>query len=181
MGVDDGAFPPGQRAGQKAILVAVLFEGIRILTVRAARIQVDGRDANGVLASMLKGMHFDGVILSGISFGGFNVIDIKKLSKATGKPVIAVTGEKPDNAAVKRALQAHFPDWRDRWHMVRAAGKLYSASPLKEEPMLYFEVAGASPRFARTVIAATSKISRLPEPIRVAGILARGLSGLRKA
>jgi endonuclease V-like protein UPF0215 family len=119
-------------------------------------------------------------MLSGISFAGFNVIDIAELAQSTRKPVIAITGSRPDNAAVRRALRKHFIDWQERWRMVKNAGRLYAFKPLPQEPSLYFEVKGASPSFAKKAIDSTATISRLPEPIRVAGILARGLSVLAK-
>jgi len=178
VGVDDGAFPPVKRPGQHALLAAVLFHRSRIASVRLGRILVDGRDANQVLASILKPLTFDVAMLSGISFGGFNLVDIKELAKSTRRPVIAISREKPDNATVLRALQKHFTDWRERWRIVERAGRLYAFKPLPVEPALYFEVTGASPSFAKKAIASAATISRLPEPIRVAGIIARGLSGL---
>ncbi len=181
IGVDDGAFPARKRIKQRAPLVAVLFQNLRILAVRVGRIEVDGRDANRVLASLLETVRFDIIMLSGISFGGFNLVDIAQLARATGKPVIAISGEKPDNAAVQKALRMHFTDWEERWRIVCAAGQLHSCKPLAKEPKLYFEVKGASPSFARKIIASTAMLSRLPEPIRVARILARGLGALTQA
>ena len=176
VGVDDGAFPARKSIRQYALLAAVLFQNSRILAVRVGRIHVDGRDANRVLESILKTVRFDVVMLSGISFAGFNLIDIAELAQSTRKPVIAITGERPDNAAVRRALRGHFGDWQERWRMVQNAGRLYAFKPLPQEPPLYFEVKGASSAFAKQTIASTAIISRLPEPIRVAGIVARGLS-----
>ncbi len=178
VGVDDGAFPAHKSIRHHALLAAVLFQNSRILAVRVGRIQVDGNDANRVLKSILESLRFDAVMLSGISFGGFNLVDIAELARSTQKPVIAITGERPDNAAVRRALRRHFRDWEERLRMVRSAGPLYAFKPIPQEPKLYFEVKGASPSFARRAIASTAAISRLPEPIRVAGILARGLSSL---
>jgi endonuclease V-like protein UPF0215 family len=178
VGVDDGAFPPNKRRIRRTLLVAVLFEGLRISSVRIGSIQVDGTDAQPVLLSLLRPIRFDVTMLSGISFAGFNLVDMDKLQHRTGKPVIAVTGDKPDNNAVRRALLDHFDDWKDRWRAVVAAGRLYSCKPLKEEPKLYFEAKGESVAFARKIIKSTAAISRLPEPIRVARILARGLSAL---
>ncbi len=181
VGVDDGAFPADKRVKRYALLAVVLFQNSVISAVRVGPIEVDGRDANRALASMLKTMRFDVVMLSGISFGGFNLVDIAELARSTQKPVIAVSREKPDNAAVRRALWKHFIDWRERWRMVRSAGRLYSFKPLQQEPKLYFEVKGASAAFAKKAIASAATISRLPEPIRVAGIVARGLSALTEA
>lgn len=178
VGVDDGTFPLVRKPGQRALLVAVLFHHSRISSVKLGRILVDGRDANQKLASILKPLTFDVTMLSGISFGGFNLVDIAELAKSTHRPVIAISREKPDNAAVLRALRKHFADWEERWRIVRRAGSLYAFKPLRVEPALYFEVKGASPSFAKRVIASAATISRLPEPIRVAGIVARGLSGI---
>ncbi len=180
VGVDDGAFPARKNAKDHALLAAVLLQNSRILVVRVDRIQVDGRDANRVLTTILKRLRFDAVMLSGISFGGFNIVDIAELVRSTQKPVIAIIGGRPDNAAVRRALRKHFTDWRERWEMVRNAGRLYAFKPFPQEPKLYFEVKGASPSFAKKAIASAATISRLPEPIRVAGILARGLGALAK-
>jgi endonuclease V-like protein UPF0215 family len=178
VGVDGGTLPAKKQRGQRALLVAVLLENLQLRDVRFARIEVDGRDMNKVLTSLLRGLSFDAVILSGISFAGFNLVDISQLGRMIRRPVIAVTGEKPDNQAVKRALKAHFEDWGERWRKVLAAGTLYSCRPLPEEPRLYFEVRGASPRTAQKIIKLTAVISRLPEPVRVAGLLAKGFSSL---
>jgi len=175
VGVDDGAFSViGDRAG-KAILVVVLLSGSRVDSLRLGVIRIDGVDAYSVLTSLLIGLRYDVVMLSGISFAGFNLIDIKKLALHLHKPVIAVIREKPDNRAVRNALRKHFTDWRQRWAIVKRAGKLHSCKPVPDEPKLYFEVRGGSPAFARRMIISSSFISRLPEPVRVAGILAKGI------
>jgi endonuclease V-like protein UPF0215 family len=143
-------------------------------------VQVDGTDANRVLMKLLKRMRYDVIMLSGISFAGFNVVDIGNLAASTQRPVIAITGEKPDNQAVRVALRDHFTDWENRWRMIRAAGRVHRFKPHREDPTLYFEVRGGSTAAAKRWVAATAKISRLPEPIRVARIVARGLSDLVK-
>lgn len=176
VGVDDGAIPAIRKAKQRALLVAVLFHDSTITDVRLGSIEVDGRDANRVLNSLLKTLRFDVVMLSGISFAGFNLVDIHELARSTRKPVIAISREKPNNVAVRRALRKHFSDWGERWRIVQNAGRLYAFKPHPKEPKLYFEVKGTSPSSARKAIASSAIISRLPEPIRVAGIIARGLS-----
>ena len=175
VGVDDGPFSARRRGLAKTILVAVLLEGPKIIDLRVGTIEVDGVDAHRILLSLLNTLSYNVVMLSGVSFGGFNLVDIKELAGRTGKPVIAVIRERPNNKAVQDALREHFEDWRSRWRVVENAGRLYSCKPVAEEPRLYFEVRGASPVFARRVIASASFISRLPEAVRVAGIVAKGL------
>ena len=176
--MDDGAFPKDRDTNQSTLILAVLLQNSRILSIKVGRITVDGTDATRVLVSLVRSMRYDAILLSGISFGGFNLVDIRKLSQATHRPVIAITGGRPNNAAVLSALRKHFPDWKERWRIVKDAGRLYSCKPLAKEPELYFEVRGASAAFAKKAISSTAAISRLPEPIRVAGILAKGLTPL---
>jgi len=178
VGVDDGAFAASKTAREHALLLAVLLRGSRIRRVRVGTIEIDGTDAGAVLKALVRTLSLDLVMLSGISFAGFNVIDIWRLANELKKPIIAISGDQPDNRAVRKALKDHFADWEMRWRSVRSAGKLYTCKPLKDEPKLYFEVRGATPDFARSVISRTAVISRLPEPIRVARIIAKGLSPL---
>lgn len=163
------------------MLVAVLFKDSEICAIRVGRIEVDGTDAARTLMSMLKNLRFKAVLLSSISFAGFNLIDIGKLARRTRKPVIAITGKKPENWAVKRALRTHFADWRERVRIVNAAGRIYRFKPIAGEPEVYFEVKGAKPALARHLIRSYALISRLPEPVRVAGILAKGLSQIKRS
>ncbi len=175
VGVDDGPLPTRRETGGYAVIVAVLLQGVLISKVRLGRIEVDGTDANSILRDLLRNMAYDVAMLSGISFGGFNLIDIDQLSRGTGKPVIAVIGERPNNVSVRKALRRHFDDWERRWRIVKNAGPLYSFKPLPNEPKLYYEVKGSSPAYARRIIASSAIISRLPEPVRVAGLVAKNL------
>jgi len=181
VGVDDGSIPTSEKTERRALLLAVLLRGSRIRRVRVGTIEVDGNDARAVLESLVSEFSFDLVMLSGISFAGFNIIDISRLAHALKKPVIAISGDRPDNRAVRKALKDHFVDWETRWRCVRSAGRLYVCRPLKNEPKLYFEVKGATAYAARNVIVGTSVISRLPEPIRVARMMAKGLSSLTES
>ena len=174
VGVDDGS--SNRKVRKNALLLVVLFNGVRIEAVRVGKIKLDGNDAAEVLQRLLRKLTYDLVLLSGISFGGFNVIDISKLSRDLHKPIIVIIGEKPNNTAVKAALRDHFEDWKIRWKRVSSAGRLHSCKPLRNEPKLFFEIKGNTPQFARQVIIRTAIVSRLPEPIRIARLLAKGLS-----
>jgi len=179
VGVDDGGFQsqwsPIRRHG-KAILAAVLLNEYWIDDIRVGEITVDGLDATEILANLLNHWEFDAIFLSGVSFAGFNLIDAYAIYKKFQRPVIVVSGDKPDNMAVKDALQKHFTDWEVRWRIIRKLGRIYSAAPVVAEPPLYFEVVGLSARSAKLMIRALAVSSRLPEPIRVARLIARGLT-----
>lgn len=179
VGVDDGGFQSQWsqiRRHGKAILAAVLLKEYWIDDIHVGEITVDGLDATEILANLLNHWEFDAVFLSGVSFAGFNLIDADAIYKKFRRPVIVVSGDKPDNMAVKKALQTHFADWEARWRIIRKLGRIYSAAPVVAEPPLYFETVGLSARSAKLMIRALAVSSRLPEPIRVARLIARGLT-----
>jgi endonuclease V-like protein UPF0215 family len=100
------------------LLCGILMKGDRILKIRHTHIQVDGRDATVKPLSIMKGIEVDAVILEGITFGGFNVINPQIIHVKTGVPIIVYSGVKPDNDAMLAALRKHFPDWERRWEII---------------------------------------------------------------
>ena len=172
IGVDDGPFT---KQDAKAPLVAALLHGPHVQQVRSAWITVDGLDATDKALQLLKGWKKVPILLSGVTFAGFNLIDPRVLQGKFRVPVIVVVGSKPDNRAVKRALVEHFPDWKRRWDIIRSLGPLRKARTSNAEPPIFFEALGCSTRDAVKLLMANCYISRMPEPLRVAGLLARGL------
>ncbi len=152
------------------------MRGDRVLKVLQEEIRVDGLDATDKLLSMIRGLEVDAIILGGITFGGFNVIDPRIIHDETGVPIIVYSGVKPDNDAVLAALMKHFPDWERRWRIIGGLGEIHSTRVFREGQEIYFEVIGCSPGWAEKVLKDSAMISRIPEPVRVAGLVARGLT-----
>lgn len=176
IGVDDGKLPPRNSNLKKTLLVAVKLKGFTIKNVFLNEITIDGLDATSVLINLLKGKDFNLIFLSGISFAGFNLIDVEKLFDAFNKPIIVVAEEKPNNLAVKKALKLHFKDWVERWKIVKKLGRLYRVKIDLYKNPLYFEVFGIHHSKAREIIKSFSLFGKAPEPVRIARIIARGLS-----
>jgi endonuclease V-like protein UPF0215 family len=174
VGVEDGSFCKG--VTPTALLAAVLFKGVKVESVKITRITVDGLDGTRKLAEILNKWEFAAVFLAGVSFAGFNVIDPSVIHAESGKPVVIVSRTKPDNRAVKRALQRHFEDWEARWRVFAKLGSPTKIIALKGEPPVYVETLGADIRWASNLIQALSVCCRVPEPIRVARLVAQGLS-----
>ena len=138
LGVEDGSFDASNReAPNHTLLCGVLMKGDRILKVLHAEIRVDGLDATDKLLSMMRGIEVDAVILGGITFGGFNVINPRTIHAETGVPIIVYSGVKPDNDAVLAALRKHFPDWERRWKIIEEVGKIHSTRVFLEEKKIY--------------------------------------------
>ncbi len=176
-GVEDGsfeAFPADEKS--YCFLCGVYMEATLIVDIRIAKIQVDGLDATEKLLTMLGSFGGDAIILGGITFAGFNIVDPVKVHRETGKTVIVYSGEEPNNESVLNALKAHFQDWKKRWAIIQSAGPIHTTAPFPGEPPVYFEVVGNTKEWAEEVLRASAMVSRIPEPVRVAGIVARGLS-----
>ena len=176
LGIDDGKFIP-QTIGS-ALVVGVVFRGgCSIDGVMNTRIIIDGLDATEKLALMINNSPHHKqlrlVMLNGITFGGFNVVDLKKLHLATKLPVLALTHDKPDLKSIHEALK-NLPKAEERWSMILEAGKIHEF--INKGTTIYVETAGISFDDAEKIIALTSTRSSLPEPLRVAHIIASGVS-----
>ena len=177
LGVEDGSFRADDKSTpQLSLLCCVEMCSSRIEGVRLTRVEVDGFDATERLLEILEGVGVDAIILGGVTFAGFNMVDPAAVHRATGIPVIVYSGREPDNDDMLRALRRHFPDWERRWRVVEGLGEIHSTTSRMDEPAVYFEVVGASPAWAEEVLKGAAVISRIPEPVRVAGLVGRGLS-----
>ena len=184
IGIDDGPFSltPSREDGVSlqrfAPLVATQLNGAHIVRVSTGRIIVDGMDGTRVAQRLLDGFPRLPVLLSGVTYGGFNLIDPRILERSRRTPTIVVIGSKPRNYHVKSALRRHFPDWERRWMIIRSLGPVRKLRTLPNEPAIYYERFGCPISNARQILRGASLVSRIPEPIRVAGMIARGLNRL---
>jgi uncharacterized protein len=176
LGIDDGKFTP--RTEGKVIVVGVVFRGgCSIDGVMHTTIAIDGLDATEQFASMINASPHCGqlslVMLSGITFAGFNVVDIKKLNVATKLPVMALTQERPDLDTIYEAV-TNLSNIEERWKIILEAGEIHEV--INNGTKIYIELAGISLSDAQKIIAVTSTRSSLPEPLRVAHLIASGIS-----
>ena len=176
IGIDDGSFPPkSQNKPSYAPLIVACLSGPRLFRVRTGWITVDGLDATREAETLLGKLPRAPILLSGVTFGGFNLIDPMKVQQRFKTPTIVVVGARPDNRAVKHALFKHFPDWEERWRIIRSLGPLRTVRTVTGEPPIFYEAFGCTPSDARSILLRNARVSRVPEPIRVAGLIARGL------
>lgn len=176
LGVDDGIFVPHTEG--TVIVVGVVFRGGSYLDgIMHTYVAIDGFDATEKIASMINvsphSKQLRLVMLNGITFAGFNLVNIKNLNQTTKLPVIAVTDAKPDLNAVHKALY-NLPEIEERWKIVLEAGEIHEV--LSKARKLYVEIAGISLGDAIEIIKLTSTRSSLPEPLRVAHLIASGIT-----
>lgn len=199
IGFDDGPFPREHRGD--ILLVGVVCSGTRVDGIVSGRIRRDGVDSTRRVVELVRasqfGEHVQAVMFQGIAVGGFNVIDIHGLSEALKVPVLVVVRRAPDMDAVKRALFSKTPTSRHavlgaakKWALIERAGTLEplgvsrrslkmprpSGLPPTTPQRLWIQRAGLSLDEARRVVARTTLHGNIPEPLRLAHLIAGGIT-----
>ena len=176
LGVDDGAFTPHVK-GQVQVIGVVFRGGYWLDGVMHTKIAVDGFDATQKITSMITSSpHFKQlrvIMLNGITFAGFNIVDIKTLNAKTKIPVIAVTRGKPNLTAIHKALK-NLPKSQERWNTVLSTGEISEVPTRSGKKKIYMQVAGISQDDAQKILWLTSTRSNIPEALRVAHLVASG-------
>ena len=178
LGIDDGRFVPHTK-GTVEIVGVVYRGGYWFEGVMHTEITIDGIDATKKIADMIQSSPYYRelrvVILDGITFAGFNVVDVSKLSHMIDLPVMSIAREKPDLEEIRRALK-NLPEFELRWQAMENAGKLFDVETRKGENPIYIQKAGILLEDAKKIIKKTSTQSNIPEALRVAHIIASGLT-----
>lgn len=164
-------------------LVGVICRGgIQLDGLITTRIEVDGNDSTRKIADAInRSRHKEQlriIMLDGITFGGFNIVDINELHRKTGLPVISVISDKPDMEAIKKSL-SRLPDFEKRWKRIKKAGKVkefeVSNRVLKGRKTIYYQNAGMDEYSSERIISITSVNSLVPEPVRMAHLICTGI------
>jgi hypothetical protein len=180
LGVDDGVFVPHSKGF--ALVIGVVFRGGYWLDgVMSTKVEVDGFDATNRIASMITDSpHYKQlrvIMLDGVTFAGFNVVDIKKLNAETNLPIIAVTRDRPDLDDIRRALQ-NLSAPKKRWRAVLNAGEIFEVDTRSKREKVFMEICGILEDDARKILKLTSTRSSIPEALRVAHLIASGTNKL---
>src|SRR2546429_9476824 len=172
VGIDDGPFLSRRLGGATAPLVVAQLNGPHLVKARAGRISVDGLDATAVASRLLGSLQLRGspILVAGATYACFNIINPRVLQRRFRTPTIVVIGSRPNNRAVKRALVRHFPDWRRRWRVLSSLGPLHQVRTVRNEGPIFYEGFGCEDNEARRILKEWSYVSRIPEPLRVAGL-----------
>ena len=172
IGVDDAPFAREHRGD--VLVVGTVFAGLRLEGVLSTRVRRDGRNATAALAAMISGCRFAGhaqaVMMQGIALAGFNVVDLKELHRALGLPVLVVTRRAPDMEAIRAALLGRIRGGRRKWALIEQAG------PMEPLAGLYAQREGLSLAEAEALIRGLSVNGKLPEPLRLAHLIAGGVT-----
>jgi len=172
VGFDDAPFERSHRGD--VLVVGAVFAGNRLDGVISTKVRRDGANAAQRLIDCLAGSkYFDqlqAILLQGIAFAGFNVVDLQRLHEATGLPVLVVARYRPDLQSIRNALLEKVRGGARKWRLIEAAG------PMETMAGLYVQRCGITPENAARLLASLQQNSKLPEPLRVAHMIAGGVT-----
>jgi endonuclease V-like protein UPF0215 family len=176
LGVDDARFKRGRDEWTR--LIGVVYRGAEWMEgCLQIPIRVDGADVTRQLTRMVKASSHYGqlrVIMTRDSiFAGVNVLNLPELFKATQLPVIAVSDSEPDMVRVKKALQRICPDrWEEKFAVLEDSGPIRSVESRSGKTPVFLQWAGLPVHQAIELVKKTTIHSRIPEPIRIAHLIA---------
>jgi endonuclease V-like protein UPF0215 family len=172
VGFDDAPFARDHRG--EVMLVGAVCSRTRLDGVLSGRVQRDGTDSTRRMVQLVSGSQFTehvrAVLLQGIAVAGFNVVDVEQLHEELGVPVLVVARRPPDLEAMRVYLEHRVRGARRKWRLIRAAGPM--------EPMrgIWVQRTGIGPRGAEQLLAATTLHGKIPEPLRLAHLIAGGVT-----
>jgi endonuclease V-like protein UPF0215 family len=173
VGFDDAPFTPDHRGD--VLVVGAVHAGGRLDGVLATRVRRDGTNATDRLIACLSASRFRPqlqlILLQGIAFAGFNVVDVRRLHAATGLPVLVATRRRPNFDAIRRALLEKVPGGARKWRLIEAAG------PMEPVGGIHVQRVGIDKDAAEPLVAAWQIHGKLPEPLRTAHLIAGGVVG----
>src|ERR671933_1641787 len=166
IGFDDAPFI--RNSGNSVSIAGVVCAGTRFEGMVWGQVDQDGWDATDVVLELLLGRKFlpqlHILLLDGIAFGGFNVIDLPKLSGGLNLPCAAVMRRMPKLIAIEQAIY-RLPQPERRLQLLHRAGTIYAPPPF------FFQVSGACPKVTLSVLERLTDCGKVPEALRLAHLI----------
>ncbi|KOP26370.1 hypothetical protein AMR41_10830 [Hapalosiphon sp. MRB220] len=166
IGFDDAPFIRG--AGGNVSIAGVVCAGTRFEGMVWGEVQQDGLDATEVICKLLIGRKFlpqlHILLLDGIGFGGFNLVNLPELADRLQLPCVTLMRRQPDLAAVHEAM-SRLPNFQQRLELLQLAGTIYDYSPF------FFQVSGEEPTVVAGVLQRLTDCGKVPEALRLAHLI----------
>ncbi|MDD1664282.1 MAG: DUF99 family protein [Methanomicrobiales archaeon] len=152
----------------------VMRKDLRIDGVAIASLTVGGMDATdavlGIIASLGR-RDINVIMVSGSVVAWYNVLDPDAIAEESGLPLIVVTYE--DSGGLEEDIIHHFPGDEARLQAYRNLGDRVPVQ-LGEGSRVFIRTAGLSPEDASRILRDFTRDGKVPEPVRVARLVARG-------
>ena len=178
VGIDDGFFPPHFKGrGLRTVIAAVYCVDTFPIDVRISTVTVDFDDVDTIIVNLINSFKRDVtlILLDGVTYAGFNVVNPYKVHNSLGIPIIVIFKHELRLEDIKSALINHFTDWSRRFNIIN---KVYSSSievVTKWKPIRVFSL-GIPIQRAIDIVMNLQVTSSIPEPLRLADVVASGLT-----
>ena len=110
------------------------------------------------------------IILSGCVISRYNIVDVDELARRSGLPVVCLTYK--ESSGIEGAIRRHFEHPEGRIEMYRRLGRR-SPVLLHTGSRVYVRTSQITHADAKSVLDAFTLQGGLPEPVRLARLLAR--------
>ncbi len=173
LGIDDAPFDLND---ETVLVVATFFRGGEWMDgVLSTKVEVDGDDATLKIIEMVTRSRFkeqlQAILLDGIAFGGFNVVNIENIYRHTGVPVIVVVRKMPDFEKLEKALKKL--GMEKKYALMEKAGKPKEVAV--KQGAIFIQAAGMTFEQAQKILHLCCTHSYIPEPIRAAHLIGAGV------
>jgi len=152
----------------------VMRKDLRIDGVAITSLTVGGMDATcavlGIIASLGR-RDINVVMVSGSVVAWYNILDPEAIARESGLPLIVVTYE--ESEGLEGDIIHHFPGDEDRLRAYRNLGERIPVQ-LKDGSQVFIRPAGLSTDDAARILRDFTRDGKIPEPVRVARLVARG-------
>lgn len=178
IGLDDGMFL--KEKSKWTVLVGVLFVKTKWTDTALTRITVDGLDgtasAERLINRLLKDKGKGVIFLDGVTYAGFNLIDPAELAERTGLITISIFRKIPNENKILKALRLHFTDWETRWKIISNVSTRLNKLTIRGRTIYFYSSSeeGRIPSLIRKM----AILSKIPEPLRIADMLAKEIGRL---
>ncbi|MEL6928949.1 MAG: DUF99 family protein [Cyanobacteria bacterium J06600_6] len=166
IGFDDSPFERHQQ--QEVNISGVICANTRFEGMVWGSVQVDGDDATEKICQLLIGKKFlpqlHLVLIDGIGFGGFNLIDLPQLASRLNLPCVAVMRKQPKLKKMREAM-SRLPNYESRLLMLQRAGEIYAYPPF------FFQVSGEQPEIIAPALHQLTDCGKVPEALRLAHLI----------
>jgi endonuclease V-like protein UPF0215 family len=164
------------RQGQKrSVLAGVVMRSDFVIDgVALGKTAVGGDDATSSIASLFRKFHRNDVnlvMVSGAILSLYNIIDVDGLASRTKLPVVCLTYK--ETAGIEGSIRRHFPTGAaTKLVAYRKLGKRTGVQ-LKTGHRVYVRTAGMGSDSVKPILDAFTLQGSVPEPVRVAKLVAR--------
>jgi hypothetical protein len=172
IGIDDAPFDKFDPLQKFVLVVGTVFRGGSFMDgMISCYVEKDGEDASLRIIEMINDSRFkpqiQAIFLNGIAVAGFNVINPVVVNKETGIPVIVVIRDYPDYKKIFSALE--------KLGMQKKISIIQKMPKPVKVNNVYVQNIGISRKDTLKLLNITCTHSNIPEPLRVAHLVASGI------